>query len=162
MVGTEKVENIRQLIQQAAKGDNGWQAPVLEGLAQGLRRNKPESRALGPELSVLVALCFEHPSASLRNASLQLLAVLGIENKSAVKKAFDKAVRIAMDERLSDEKRVEAIKFLSLDDLALHVELLKSLIVPQEQPSVQREALKVLGLLPDQTVTNYVLENGLH
>ena len=159
MVGASgKLVNIRQLIHQAAKGNNGWQAPVLDGLAQGLKRNRFESSPFSPELSILVSLCFEHPSASMRNASLQLLTVLGIENKSVVKKAFDKAVFIATDEKLSDEKRVEAIKFLSLDDLAPRVELLKSLIVPQEQPSVQREALKVLGQLPDLTITYYVLE----
>ncbi len=32
------------------------------------------------------------------------------------------------------------------------------LIVPQEQPVVQLAALKILALIPDLTVTNYVLK----
>ena len=162
MIGASgKPGNIRPLIRQAATGsneNNGWQASVLEGLAQGLERNKLPSSLIKNELGDLIKICFEHPSAPVRNASLQLLKVIGIEDKSQVKKAIDKAVFIAKDKSLSDEKRIEAIQFLTLDDLAPHATLLKTLIIPQEQPAVQRAALKTLSLIPDHTVTNYVLE----
>lgn len=159
MIGAAgKPQNIRTLILQASKGDDGWQAPVLEGLAQGLERNKVAGAAFSGEVPVLIELCFESPSVQLRNASLALLTVIGVADKSQVKKAAEKAVLKAKNKNLSDEERTEAIRFLKLDNLAPHAAFLKSLVVPQEQPAVQREALKTLSLIPDQTVTNFILE----
>ena len=163
MIGASgELEDIRSIIQQAAvthsKVNRGWQAPVLEGLAQGLKRNKLPHSSFRNELPVLIKTCFENPSPPVRDASLQLLTAIGIGDKSAMKKDFEKAVQMAKDNSLSDERRVEAIRFLALDDLPPHATWLKELIVPQEHPSVQREALKTLSLIPDHTVSNYVLE----
>jgi putative membrane-bound dehydrogenase-like protein len=154
--------NIGQLIQKAAlagsEKQSGWQAPVLEGLAQGLERRKLPSSILQNEQDLLIRTFFEHPSTQVRKASLQMLKVTGIHNKSQAKEAIEKAVSIAEDRSLSDEKRAEAINFLALDNPAPHVSLLKKLIIPQEQPSVQFAALNTLSLIPDQTVTQYVLQ----
>lgn len=163
MIGASgEVEDIRSIIQQAAltpsKVNSGWQAPLMEGLAQGLERKKVPHSSFRNELPVLIKIFFNSPSPPVRNASLQLLTAIGIEDKSRVMNDFVKAVRIAKDNSLPDERRVEAIRFLALDDLPPHATWLKELIVPQEHPMVQREALKTLSLIPDHTVTNYVLE----
>ncbi len=163
MIGaSEKTGNVRSLIQQAtltgSKENNGWQGPVLDGLAEGMGRNPVPNSISKYELPALINLCFEHPSTPVRNASLHLLSVTEINDKSQLNEAVEKAVSIAKDNSLSDEKRAEAIRFLALDNLAPHVPMLKKFIVPQEQPSVQMAALKTLSLIPDHTVTNYVLE----
>ena len=163
MIGASgDVSTIRLLIQQAAssgmKPDTGWQAPLLKGVAQGIERKNLPGSSFNNELPMLIGLCFDHPSTLLRTAALQLLSAIKIENKSLLKKGIANAVATAQDKLMPDDKRVEAIKFLSLTDIAPHAALLESLIVPQELPSVQRAALKTLGLLPDLTVTNLILE----
>ena len=154
-------EIIRQLIRKAAgagqEKQDGWQAPVLEGLAQGMERRKPPSSVSEREQNLLVKTFFGHPATPVRKASLQILKVTGIQDESQAKRARDRAVAIAKDRSLSDEKRVEAIHFLALDNPAPYASLLKKLIIPQEQPSVQIAALHTLSLIPDQTVTEYVL-----
>jgi len=153
--------NIRPLVEQAligSKENNGWQAPVLEGLAEGMRRNPVPNSILKNQFSALINMCFEHPSTSVRNASLNLLTVAGIQDKAQLHIAIEKAVLIVNDSSLPDEKRADAVRFLALDNLAPHALLLKKLIVPQERPSVQLAALKTLSLIPDHTAANFALE----
>lgn len=163
MIGTSgDLSNIRLLIQQAAgsgmKADTGWQAPLLKGLAQGIERKKLPGSSFKNELPILIGLCFGHPSTPVRTAALQFLAAILIEDNSVLKKGTENAVVTAQDNLIPEDKRVEAIKFLALSDIKPHAALLESFIVPREQPSVQRAALKTLGLLPDLTVTNLILE----
>lgn len=151
---------IRQIIREASLADHqtpkGWEAPALEGLALGLEKRKI-SFALPKEQHLLIRTFFEHPSPALRTASLNMLKVTGMHSDVQAKSAMEKAVSNAENLKLSEEKRVEAIQFLALDNPAVHASLLKSLMIPQEQQSVQLAALNTLSLIPDQTVTDYVL-----
>lgn len=153
---------IRQLIQQAAIGisktPEGWEAPALEGIAQGLKNRKVPSPVSQKEQDQLIRTFFEHPSLPLRNASFQVLQVSGMQKGIQTERAFAKAISIAKDAKLPDEKRAEAIQFLTLDDPSRHTSLLKSLMIPQEPQTVQLAALNALSLIPDETVTDYVLE----
>lgn len=162
MIGASgEPQNISHLIQKAvlanSEKQNGWQAPVLEGLAQGLERRELPA-ILQNEQNLLIKTFFEHPSTPIREASLQILKLIGTGKGSPANVAIERAVSIAENRSLSDKKRAEAIQFLALDNPALHVSLLKKLIIPQEQPSVQLAALNTLSLIPDQTVTEYVLQ----
>lgn len=149
---------IHQAIGKGTKKISGWEAPILEGLALGMERKSLKGTAFKNELPVLIKACFEQTSEPLRNAALHLLSVIKIEDKSEIKKGVEQALIIARDKTLPDGQRVEAIKFLALDDLEPHASLLKSLIKPREQPTVQRAALKNLGLIPGHTFTNLVLQ----
>jgi len=106
----------------------------------------------------LIASAFNYPSADVRNASLQLLKVIGVNDAASLKAGMQKASDIAANRKLSDEKRSEAITFMTLSNPAPYARLLESSIVPQEQPAVQLAALKVLSQIPDLTVANYVLK----
>lgn len=153
---------IRQLVQQAAinvsKPPEGWEAPALEGIAEGLKSSKVSSPVSPKEQDQLTTTFFEHPFLPLRNATLKVLQVAGMQKGTQTERAFAKAVSIARDVKHSDEKRAEAIQFLTLDDPSRHTSLLKSLLVPQEPQTVQLAALNALSRIPDQTVTDYVLE----
>lgn len=159
--GSGDPHTIRKVIHQATLGDlptaRGWEAPALQGIAQGLDKRKV-SFDLQKEQNLLIRTFFEHSSPALRSASLDLLKVTGLHQDTQAKRAIEMAVSNARNADLPEEKRVEAIWFLTLDDLAIYVDLLKSLIIPQEQQSVQLAALNTLSLIPDQTVTDYVLE----
>ncbi len=154
-------ESIKKLIQQASVTGNAkngsWQAPILSGLADGLRNRKP-APVSETDKEILVKTFFDHPTSEVRKASLKLLKVTGIENEEVVKSGIEKAVKIAEDKSLSNEKRSEAISFISMRNPAPYAELLKKLIIPQEHPTVQLAALATLSAVPDTTVNHYVLE----
>ncbi|MEX2232869.1 MAG: PVC-type heme-binding CxxCH protein [Cyclobacteriaceae bacterium] len=153
---------IRQLIQRGtitvSKTPEGWEAPALDGLAQGLKNRKEPYPVSQIERDQLTTTFFEHPSVPLRNASLKVLQATGMQRGIQAERTFAKAVAIARDVKHSDEKRAEAIQFLTLDDPSTHASLLKALLIPQEPQTVQLAALNALSRIPDQTVTDYVLQ----
>ena len=154
---------IRQLIQKSLKTrvakEPGWQAAVLEGLAQGIGSRELPPADFSNEQKLLINSFFEHPSSVMRQACLRLLKVTGIGNREYFDQAIEKAVAIAKNVLLSEEKRTEAINFLSLGDPASHETLLMQLIKPQEKPSIQLAALNTLSLIPGKTATDYVIEH---
>ena len=156
--------DIADLIHQAtqtALQEGGWQVPVLAGLAGGLEKRKKAPAVFRDEQTLLIKTFFEHPSPAMRNASLQILKVAQIKDKREAESAMEKAASIAKDANLPDERRVEAIRFLALDNPAEHASLLKGLIVPQEKHAVQVAALNTMSRIPDQTVSNFVLERWM-
>src|SRR5690606_28357087 len=63
----------------------------------------------------------------------------------------------AKDKSLSQEKRAEALRFLSIGDVSPYGAVLKELIVAQEQPMVQANALKAFGDIEGTGVSEFVL-----
>ncbi len=153
---------IHQLIQKATivkSGKNqGWQAPMLQGLAQGMKDRRSLLRVSEADQKLLVATFFDNPSAELRQASLQLLKTNGISNGSLKTASVSNATLIAGDTTFSEQKRADAIDFLSLGEPASHIELLKKLLVPQEQPVVQLAALRTLSLISSTSVCEYLIQ----
>lgn len=159
MVGARGTpENIRQLIIKAtAASSNAWQAPVLSGLAAGLKNRKP-SPLKESDQEIFVKTFFTHPSEDVRKASLQLLKITGINNEALATSSIKKAAAIAADKTQTNEKRAEALNFIALKDPTSYTGLLKKIIVPQEHPTVQLAALSTLNTVPDMTVNKYVLQ----
>ncbi|MFD2934652.1 PVC-type heme-binding CxxCH protein [Spirosoma flavum] len=159
--GTD-IDLIRGLIGKAVAMEPGKRftgaTPLLTGLTNGLKRKKIDFTQLGTEQKQLITSVFSYPSTDVRNASLQLLKVIGVNDPASLKAGMQKAADIATNRKLSDEKRSEAINFMTLGDPAPYAQLLEKSIVPQEQPAVQLAALKVLSQIPDMTVANYVLK----
>lgn len=154
---------IKELIKKAimpvtGRQPSGWQPAVLTGLTEGLRRKKIDFTALSNEQNQLITTTFSHSSKEVRKAALQLLKTTGVVDSVQLKAGIEKAVAIAKNKKLSDEKRAEAINFMTLGRPAPYASMLESLLVPQEQPTVQLAALKILSQVPDLTVSNYVLK----
>ncbi len=161
MIGASgKPEVVHQLIQRSVATGSPeqahWQAALLQGIAQGLK-TQSKSSAFKGEQEQLIQTLFENPSVPVRDASLKMLKVIGLQNNSSVKKAKDKAVAIAGDKTQPEDKRVEAISFIALANPAPYAGLLKKLISHAEPSSVQIAALKTLSVIPDNTVSQYLL-----
>lgn len=161
MIGArEKPEVIHQLIQKSvaptSEQRTGWQGPLLQGIAQRLKTQK-KSAAFNGEQNLLIKTLFENPSATVREASLEMLKVIGLKNDASVKKAREKAVLIAGDKTQPGDKRAEAIHFIALGNPAPYAGLLKKLIAPTEPSSVQVAALQTLSAIPGNTVSQYLL-----
>ncbi|MCE6990152.1 PVC-type heme-binding CxxCH protein [Dyadobacter sp. CY323] len=159
----DKPEPIQELINKAIAPQtgkqSGWQSPILTGLTDGLKRKKIDFALLQNEQNALVESTFENPSADVRKASLQMLKVIGVKDSVQLEKTFKKAIAVAGNRNLPNEKRAEALNFLALGNPAPYAATLAGLIVPQEEPAVQLAALKILGQVPDETAPNYVLKN---
>ena len=155
-------EVISQMIKQSTALPFGkklnWQGPMLEGLALGLESRKSQSPqsflSLDQEQNLLVATFFNHPTSEVRMSAFEMLKVVGLKDT----KSIQRAVKISTDRSLSDEIRTESINFISLSDPTPYSTLLKQLIVPQEQPTIQLAALWVLNKIPNTIVSEYVIK----
>lgn len=152
-------ETVHQLIEKAVSPvakPAGWNGPLLQGIAQGLRTQK-RSQAFKGEQGVLLKALFENASSEVRNAALDMLKVIGLQNDGSVAKAKEKAVLIAGDKTQPQERRVEAINFIGLSDPTPFAALLQQLISPTESTSIQVAALKILSAIPGNIVSEFVL-----
>jgi putative heme-binding domain-containing protein len=156
IAGSRNRASINQLIQKSTSGAREWQAPLLEGLAQGFKNQKAYT-ASKEEQDILTKTFFEHPSTRLRDASLALLKVMSLPDKISKKQSIQKAVSIAVDVSQPEEKRVQAIQFIALDNPDPHMERLKKLIVPSEPSSIQVAAVRTLSSIKDTNLTQYLL-----
>jgi hypothetical protein len=155
-----KTEVIHQLIQKSvtpgAKEQASWQGPLLQGISQGLKTRKKSSVFKGEQDRLIQAL-FENPSILVRNASLDLLKVIGLQKTASVKIAKNKAVAIAGDNSQPEGKRVEMINFIAVADPAPYAKLLQKLLSPTEPSSIQLAALKTWSTIPNNSVSQYLL-----
>ena len=156
-------EMLRDLVRQALTGRSeknySWQAAILTGLGEGLARRKSDRNDLVSVERLVVVSVFDHPSAPIRKAALEILRSSGIHSEKIYKDAIAKALAIARDTELPEERRTESIQFLGLKDPAPYASFLKSLIRPQEPTAVQLAALQTLSLVPGREVTDYAIEN---
>ena len=149
---------IHELIQKSIGGQTSeWSTAVLEGLAQGLKSHKKYTVSKLDQ-DILIKTFFNHPSLDLRNASLSLLKVIELPDKSLKKSAIQKALSIMINQTKSEVVRVAAIQFIALDDPALHKNILTQLIVPREPSSIQSAAIRVLSAVKDTSLSQYLLQ----
>ena len=149
------VDRVRTLLQDAIEPTPGapWQAPVLEGLAHGLGDRASLSADL--DVDAVVDAFFDHPSAPVRDAALDVLKTTGLPEEPA--QAVQRAARIARDADAASEARAQALEFLTLDDPGEHEALLTELIDPTEPTSVQVAAFHALGAAEGTTVSRFAM-----
>lgn len=154
---------IRELLKKATSSGSEetakWQAPVLEGLAQGMKDKELIASDFQVAQTILVQAFFQHPSASIRKASLQVLEEIGFSASSKNRTALQRVKVMAQNENLQPERRAEAVSFLALGSPDKYTSSLTALIVPSEPLAVQLAALRTLSSIPDQTVSEYILEH---
>ncbi len=152
---------IRQLIQKAtnieSEAQSDQHAALLKGLAQGIKTENLSSTAFQKEENLLVTACFGHPSGQVRKAAFQMLKKIGLKNETLAKNTIEKAVLIAGDQQQPEDRRAEAIDLISLRNPAPHVAMLKKLISPSEQLSIQLAALRTLSAMPGTEVSEFIV-----
>ncbi len=153
---------IKSSVQNGSVGDNQWKGAMLEGIAIGMESQKsksPESiNAFKEEQNLLINTFFYHQSVEVRKGALDMLRVIGLSNGPEIKAAVNRTLVVAANRSLPDDKRVEAINFLALTEPGTFSNLLKGLIIPQEQTIVQFAALKTLNKVPGTVLSEYVLQ----
>ncbi len=149
---------IKKGISNVNAKENGWQAPLLKGLAQGLQSKNGSSVSFKSAEHLLVEACFKNSPLSVRQASFQLLKVIGLSENVKSASAMKQAREIAGNNNLSGDERAFAIDFLSLLHPETYKDFLKDLINPVEPISVQLAALKTLNSISDDSSAQLVLE----
>jgi putative membrane-bound dehydrogenase-like protein len=151
------LELIKRGTSNRIAGENSWQAPLLRGLALGIQSKKVPKSSFQSGEGMLVKAVFEHSALPVRQASVQLLGVIGISENPQVKATLDRAKKLAENKGLSEEERVLGVNFLALQNPEAYDDFLKSLIDPKEPLPVQLAAIKALGKIPDNSVAPFVL-----
>ncbi len=163
MIGSSNSTGIiHHLIQQSIAGHpkkvESWQPAILKGLAQGLQNRKSSTPVIQEDQQLLIKTFFETRSDELRRASFRLLKTTGIPDEALKSTSISKALSIATDSKQSDEKRADAIDFISVGNVTPHLPMLKKLLVPQELVSVQLAALRTIGAEPSTAGCEYLIQ----
>lgn len=159
MTGATAGVQMDSLIQTALSGSpRSWQAPLLAGLSDAFRNIKEPSALADPTQDLLIRICFTHQEDAVRKAAFQLLKSTGIPDNARRKKTIEQAAARANDKGVSDERRIDAINLLTLEPPVNYEPLLMELVVPQEHSSLQIAAIKALNLIPDTSVTGYLIK----
>jgi putative membrane-bound dehydrogenase-like protein len=151
---------IHQLIQKAAGSGASakptWRAAALEGLADGLKNEKESMKLSAADESLILKTFFETAEANMRKACLHLLRATQ-RNQSLSASYIQKALAIINDASQPEDKRADAVDFLVLGNPSEHLALLKKLITPTEQLSVQLASLRTMSEIQDTSVCGYLL-----
>lgn len=163
MIGaSQNTAVIRGFIDKATAGSTDkWQAPLLEGLAQGLKSRSALPEGIQAAREVLIQSCLKHPSMAVRKGALNVLRTIGPGTGSQIRAAMAQAKNMAGDHNLSEEQRAGAINFLALQDPKPYSAMLKQLVNPKEPMQVQLAALSTLSIIPGVEVSKYILQQWL-
>ena len=86
-----------------------------------------------------------------------MLKTIGLKNETLAKTTIEKAIMMAVDQQQPEDRRAEAIDLISLRNPAPHAAMLKKLISPSEQLSIQLAALRTLSAVPGTEVSAFIL-----
>lgn len=148
---------VQRATQPNAEDNYNWQPALLRGLAQGIKSKELEgthSAAAG----LLASSIFNHPSAEVQGAALQVLEGIGLDNVAGKEEALAEAREIAMNRTLSGEKRSLGIRFLALSDPARYQDMLVGMVQVGEPLPVQLAAFRALSKSEDSSFSKLVID----
>jgi len=134
------LEGIRQVAAQVVKGNpRPTDAPIVEGLSQGLKRSSLRTRSM--------AALLKEPPAPLTQ-----------HNLSGIQATIDSAVSVAMDRSLPTEERLGALSLVEEQGKEIIFELARKLIVQTEPPEIQSLVCRLLSRLNRKEVAQFYFE----
>jgi putative heme-binding domain-containing protein len=164
MIGASKdSKTIHSLLKSAVEptpdSSMSWKAPLLQGLAEGLKNRKSIPEGLRSEREFLVSVCLHHPDVNIRRNARIMLENIGIADNLLKPAVMQEAKKIADDKNLSSAKRAEAINLMALQNPKQEAAFLESLITPNAPRDIQFAAIQALSKIPDTTVSIFILKN---
>lgn len=162
MIGASQNTNtIHAFLLKAVKpdsaGEETWQAPLLEGIADGLKSRKSLPGGIRDEQGLIINTCFNHNNVAIRESARHVLQVIGLSGGSQAQDLMQHAKQVAENNTISSEKRSEAIHLLALQNPKPFVSFLENLIRPEIPLNVQIAALQALSSIPDSEVSSFIL-----
>jgi putative heme-binding domain-containing protein len=133
-----------------------WRAASLNGLADGLRGREAQALPLSAERALLLERFFAQDDA-VRDASLNLLRVVGAPAGHALDAAVRQAVGLAPKQDADPQLRADAFRLLALTDPAPHAATVRGAIDPREPATVQRAAVAALARIGGEETGRFLL-----
>jgi putative membrane-bound dehydrogenase-like protein len=161
MVAADKdSRNGYALLQNATRlipGDSiSWHVPALRGIARSF--SMKSASLSSPQQKLLMEAFFEHEALPVRQACLQILQSAKRVDDTHMKRAMERARKIAGDSSASERVRALSINFLSLQNPERHADFLKQLIESGESIPIQLAAIRTLNAVPDETITEFTMQ----
>ena len=150
---------LKRAVEPTPDASKNWRAPLLEGLAEGLKNRKSVPEGLKSERNLLINACLHHPDVNIRRSARSMLVAIGISNSPLAPVVMKEAQKIAADKNISSEKRAEAINLMALQNLKNDVAFLESLITPDGPTDIQLAAIQALNRIPGTTVSEFLLKD---
>ncbi len=148
---------IQTVARQSGSDSSWWRAASLAGLAAGIEGKGPGSIELGKGRDLLLEL-FETTEARVRDASLELLEIVGLPAGPSVARALARAAAVAQNREAEPQHRTGAIGLLALADPDPHVSMLKDLVDARQPEAVQAAAVRALGKIQQKEIGTFLLE----
>jgi putative membrane-bound dehydrogenase-like protein len=162
IAANDKSERVYEVMKRATASNGqkapAWQMHVLEGIGDGLKNRKSAITDLHAVQQLAIKNCLESQDPGIRRAALHIVLQVGLPKGPETAIALAKAERIASDPKKGEQERAGAIKFMALSNPEPYVSLLKKSILPGQPLPVQLAALQTMSVIPDVTVSEYVLE----
>ena len=90
------------------------QAAILEGLAKGLQNKKMAIVISASDQSRLIKIFFESSASPVRKSALHVLKTINVQNEGQISQEIVRAVKVAGDRSVPEDKRADAIDFISI------------------------------------------------
>ncbi len=156
--GKNSIQGMMRYVVTAGRQDKpAMQAAIFEGIAKGLQ-NKKSIVISESDQSRVIETFFESSASAVRKAALHVLKAISLQNGPQISQAIARAVNVAVDRGAPEDKRADAIDFISIRNPSKYYNELKALFIPQEPLTIQLAALRSLSTIPDLTVSLYLLE----
>lgn len=142
--------------------DLGWQAPLLEGIGEGLMSKKDKQRLMNATLPLLFHTALNHPDLEVRKGSRSVIQSIGVTGFSDLNEKLDDAKKLADNKRESPSGRAEAIHLMGLTPPRRYASFLKQLISPQTPLEIQIAAMQALSEIPDTTASSFAIQHWIN
>ncbi len=150
---------LQRAVEPAAGVAMTWKAPLLEGLAEGLKNRSSVPDGLKSERKLLIDVCLHHPDVNIRRNARIMLENIGIADSSPEPIVMQEAKKIAADKNMSPAIRTEAVNLMALQNPKQEAAFLESLITPDAPRDIQVAAIRALSKISDTTVSTFILKN---
>ncbi|MEW5978716.1 MAG: PVC-type heme-binding CxxCH protein [Acidobacteriota bacterium] len=160
VIGTrQKSREVRQVLTTAVgnRGRSAWVTALVDGLASVTRQDQSNADGWKENQTLLLSL-FEQASPSLRGSALTLLKAAGLPSGPATRRLLERCRVMVSNREAEPQARADALGLLVLNGVPEHIDLLESLVNPQEPEAVQIAAIRALGQIPGNPVGEFLLE----
>lgn len=159
IAGSDESRNGYSLLKEATASvsdeDLAWQVAFMKGFARGLA-NRRKALSAGTQERLIITF-FEHPSLSMRQASLEVLQSSGLKDVKGLKAYVTRARKVAADKEEPERQRALAIGFLALRDAGGELDLLKELVLKDASLPVRLAALRAMSDIRGEAIVDFAL-----
>jgi len=156
---SEDIAPMQSLLTKALTTKQAWQAPVMKGIAQGMRHKKKDFSTLQPQLESVLTLSLTHQNNQVRRAAIDILRNTGLPEGPVATQIVNQSKEIVNNIQEDTDKRIAALQLLTIKDKYENMDLFKQLIHPTQPVALQSAAVSSMSQIPDSSVSIYLVEN---